>query len=114
MKVNEQLAFTIIYVYIYRVYQKKLRSWKKFTKVRCARHLQKLSVSLCTLTFSGTSIYIVLKLVFGVGKLLLIPPPLQKKALRKKRFHWNQNLIQQSQNIWAVLHKLYTIKVSRN
>ena len=42
-------------VLLYRVYQKKVHSWKKFTKVRCARHLRKRSVSLCTLTFSGTS-----------------------------------------------------------
>ena len=40
---------------IYRVYQKKVHSWKKFTEVRCARHLQKRSVRLCTLMFSGTS-----------------------------------------------------------
>jgi hypothetical protein len=37
---------------------------KKFTKVRCARNLRKLSaVSLCILTFSGS--------VFRAGKLLL-------------------------------------------
>jgi hypothetical protein len=47
---------------LYRVYQKKVHSWKKFTKIRCARHLRKLSVSLCTLTFSGTK-------MFRVGKL---------------------------------------------
>jgi hypothetical protein len=40
---------------LYRVYQKKVHSWKKFTKIRCARNLRKLSaVSLCILTFSGS------------------------------------------------------------
>ena len=60
---------------LYRVYQKKVHSWKKFTKVRRARNLRKLSVSLCILTFSGS--------VFRAGKLLPCKHPSMHKITLK-------------------------------
>ena len=41
----KQISKVVASFPLYRVYQKKVHSWKKFTKVRCARHLRKLSVA---------------------------------------------------------------------
>ena len=75
---------------------------ENFTKVRCPRYLQELSVSLCTLTFSGTSsTKIILNAsVFKIGK------NLPEKALRTNMFHRKQILITQIPNLsiyWTVL-----------
>ena len=55
----------------------KVHSWKKFTKVRRARNLRKRPVSLCTLTFSGTSSTKMLfkMLVFSSRKAVTNPSP---------------------------------------
>ena len=92
----------------------KVHSWKKFTKVRRARNLRKLPVSLCTLTFSGTSSTKILfkMLVFSSRKAVTNPsPPPKKKPLRTKIFNWKQNLITQSHNMDC---RAQGMKVSRN
>jgi hypothetical protein len=89
---------------------KKLHSCKKFTKVRCARHLRKHSVSPCTLTLSGTSSTVALKLfkmlAFLDGR-KAVTKNSTKKALRKKYFHQKQSFNNHTEStIWTVLHKL--------
>ena len=71
----------------YRVYQKKVYSWKIFSKLKSAQNLRKLSVSLGSLAPSGTSsTKFILKCVFSRVGNVLLEGTLKMACAQKKVF----------------------------